>query len=65
MATQINSLMPEELVAMLLVIYLQKSWKPESKKTRPTWSGIIVSIFVLRKWWYATLETTTAGHNPN
>ena len=31
MASQVESLMPEELVAMLIVIYLQKSWTPEGE----------------------------------
>jgi len=36
MASQVESLMPEELVAMLIVIYLQKSWTPEGKSQHPT-----------------------------
>jgi hypothetical protein len=31
MGPQIGSMFPEELVAMLIIIYLKKYWSPEGK----------------------------------
>lgn len=35
LAPQIQVLQPEEFVALLLVIYLSKSWSPEGKDSMP------------------------------